>query len=108
MSGRPRRTVRPDLIPRYPAPAPAAIPNALNLLGTYAASITRYTENDAGAMTSSPIAVTAGSSAQIVIGSRSREFTASCRESPRHPPVLQRSQVQRRIGRWMKARQCRG
>ncbi len=58
----------------YPVPATATVVNSLNLLGSYASSITQYTENDAGGMTQSAIPVTAGSTAQISIGTRPRIY----------------------------------
>jgi hypothetical protein len=54
----------------FPTPAPAAYANTLNFLGSYVTSITAYTEDNTGAMTNAPVAVTGGNAAQIGVGPR--------------------------------------
>jgi len=53
-----------------PNPMPTAVPNSLNFLGTYVSSITQYTEDNTGAMTSAAVPVSAGSTAQVLVGPR--------------------------------------
>jgi hypothetical protein len=58
----------------YPVPAPSPYSNSMNFLGTYISSITQYQVDATGAMTSQPVAVANGSTAQISVSGRPEIF----------------------------------
>jgi hypothetical protein len=69
-------------------PQPATVPNSMNFLGTYVASITEYDEDDNGIMTSQTVPVSAGNTAQVSIGPRPKLFKIVPGVAPVAPPAV--------------------
>jgi hypothetical protein len=55
-------------------PAPTAVPNSMNFIGTYVSSISEYDEDYTGAMSTRQLPVNNGGSAQITIDARPKIF----------------------------------